>query len=183
MSRRFWLGCLLGVAFSSFAPGGGTAALAQDAKPDPARPASFDQRPESVPVSNLLGATVMSSGHEILGVVNDLILDRNGHAGTAVIGLAGYLGLGEKDVAIPFGDLALTTPFPAGSIRVFPNGHYAGSSPERVIVPLTIEQVAAAPAFVAKSRKSSVGVPSQSGGTPEGTTKEPKSSTESGGPG
>jgi hypothetical protein len=37
-----------------------------------------------------------------IGDVNEVILDRNGNVEAVVIGVGGFLGVGEKDVAIPF---------------------------------------------------------------------------------
>jgi sporulation protein YlmC with PRC-barrel domain len=42
---------------------------------------------------------------ENIGDVNDLIIDDNGAITQAVIGVGGFLGIGEKDVAVPFDDL------------------------------------------------------------------------------
>ena len=42
---------------------------------------------------------------ENIGDVNDLIIDDNGEITQAVIGVGGFLGIGEKDVAVPFDDL------------------------------------------------------------------------------
>jgi hypothetical protein len=37
-----------------------------------------------------------------VGDINEVLLDRNGNVQAVVIGVGGFLGLGEKDVAIPF---------------------------------------------------------------------------------
>jgi PRC-barrel domain len=37
-----------------------------------------------------------------IGDVNEVILDRNGNVDAVVVGVGGFLGIGEKDVAIPF---------------------------------------------------------------------------------
>jgi len=49
--------------------------------------------------SNLIGATVWSLSQEAIGDVNDLLLDDNGSIQGVVIGVGGFLGLGEKLVA------------------------------------------------------------------------------------
>ncbi len=55
--------------------------------------------------SSLIGTTVVSQGNETIGDVNDILFDRNGQVTAAVIGVGGFLGIGEKDVAVPFGQL------------------------------------------------------------------------------
>ncbi|MCS3902830.1 sporulation protein YlmC with PRC-barrel domain [Methylohalomonas lacus] len=50
--------------------------------------------------SDLIGAEVSTSSDEKVGSVRDLILDENGQVVAIVVGAGGFLGLGEKDVAI-----------------------------------------------------------------------------------
>jgi sporulation protein YlmC with PRC-barrel domain len=45
-------------------------------------------------------------GNEI-GDTNDLLVDDRGHITTAIIGVGGFLGVGEKNVAVPFTALHL----------------------------------------------------------------------------
>lgn len=59
-------------------------------------------QPNHMMASSLIGTTVVSANNESIGDVNDVILDRNGQAMAAVIGVGGFLGIGEKDVAVPF---------------------------------------------------------------------------------
>lgn len=55
--------------------------------------------------SDLIGTRVVSSNNESIGDINDVILDRNGQIMAAVVGVGGFLGIGEKDVAVPFKSL------------------------------------------------------------------------------
>ncbi|WP_127090791.1 PRC-barrel domain-containing protein [Aquabacter cavernae] len=57
--------------------------------------------------TNLIGTAVRGSSDENLGEVNDVLMDRNGNVVGAVIGVGGFLGVGEKDVAVPFNSLEL----------------------------------------------------------------------------
>lgn len=57
--------------------------------------------------TNLIGKKVSGAGDENLGEVNDVLMDRNGNVIGAVIGVGGFLGVGEKDVAVPFNNLEL----------------------------------------------------------------------------
>lgn len=50
--------------------------------------------------SNLIGSDVMTSGDEEVGEISDLIIDQDGKVAAVVVGVGGFLGMGEKDVAI-----------------------------------------------------------------------------------
>lgn len=55
--------------------------------------------------SNLIGSWVYSSAEEdaeTVGDVNDIILSPNGGVEAVIIGVGGFLGIGEKDVAVGF---------------------------------------------------------------------------------
>ena len=52
---------------------------------------------------------VISANNESIGDINDVIVDRNGQAIAAVVGVGGFLGIGEKDVAVPFKSLEFAT--------------------------------------------------------------------------
>ena len=44
-----------------------------------------------------------------LGKINDLVLDQNGQVAAVVIGVGGFLGIGESDVAVNFDQLKFVT--------------------------------------------------------------------------
>jgi sporulation protein YlmC with PRC-barrel domain len=52
-----------------------------------------------------LGADVMNASGEKVGDVNDLVFDRTGRISTVVLGVGGFLGMGEKNVGIPYSAL------------------------------------------------------------------------------
>jgi hypothetical protein len=58
-----------------------------------------------VMASKLIGTTVVGANNESIGDVNDVIIDRDGRALAVVIGVGGFLGIGEKDVAVSFDSL------------------------------------------------------------------------------
>jgi sporulation protein YlmC with PRC-barrel domain len=58
--------------------------------------------------SKLMGAKVTNTSGETIGDISDLLINQDSKAAAAVIGVGGYLGLGERDAAIPFGSLQLT---------------------------------------------------------------------------
>jgi sporulation protein YlmC with PRC-barrel domain len=58
-------------------------------------------------VGNLIGKSVVNADNESIGDVNDLVTDENGKIIAIVVGAGGFLGIGEKDVAIRFEDVKL----------------------------------------------------------------------------
>ncbi|MEN3791813.1 PRC-barrel domain-containing protein [Fulvimarina sp. MAC3] len=60
---------------------------------------------------NLIGADVVSGpgeDAENIGQVNDLVVSSSGKVDAAVVGVGGFLGIGEKDVAVPFDQIELS---------------------------------------------------------------------------
>jgi sporulation protein YlmC with PRC-barrel domain len=52
--------------------------------------------------SKFVGVDIYGANNEKIGDVNDIIVDNQGNINAVVIGVGGFLGIGEKDVAIPF---------------------------------------------------------------------------------
>ena len=52
--------------------------------------------------SKLVGLNVYNSNNEKVGAIDELLTDRNGAVKAVVIGVGGFLGMGERLVAIPF---------------------------------------------------------------------------------
>ena len=50
--------------------------------------------------SKLIGLNVYNEANEKLGDVNELLLDKNGKVTAVVIGVGGFLGMGEHDIAV-----------------------------------------------------------------------------------
>jgi sporulation protein YlmC with PRC-barrel domain len=58
-----------------------------------------------ISASALLDETVMNEANESIGDVNDVLLDTDGKIASVIVGVGGFLGMGEKDVALPFDNL------------------------------------------------------------------------------
>ena len=52
--------------------------------------------------SKIVGLNVYNDNNESLGSINDLLPDKNGNIKAVVIGVGGFLGVGEHLVAVPF---------------------------------------------------------------------------------
>ena len=112
--------------------------------PDEASPSQSTQAPESIipakPVesasaasqfltkqestdmlaSNLIGQTVVNSQDESIGDISDLVTDESGKVIAVLVGTGGFLGLGEKDVALGYQDLRFVRD-ENGAIKVIAN--------------------------------------------------------------
>lgn len=64
----------------------------------------FMAQPEmdQVRASKVIGVGIFGSNNERIGDVNDVLMDRQGNVDAIVIGVGGFLGIGEKNVAVPF---------------------------------------------------------------------------------
>src|SRR5215468_300886 len=65
--------------------------------PSPALPARLCSR-----ASKLVGLSVYNEKNESVGSINDMLTDKNGKIVAVVIGVGGFLGVGEHLVAVPF---------------------------------------------------------------------------------
>ncbi len=52
--------------------------------------------------SKIVGLSVYNDNNESVGSINDLLTDRNGNIKAVVLGVGGFLGVGEHLVAVPF---------------------------------------------------------------------------------
>ena len=53
-------------------------------------------------VSKMAGVKVYNDANENIGSINDLLMDKSGAIKIAVIGVGGFLGMGEHLVAVPY---------------------------------------------------------------------------------
>ena len=56
----------------------------------------------------MIGSTVYGPDNASIGEVNDVVVGSDGKIRAAVIGVGGFLGVGEKSVAVPFEQLNIT---------------------------------------------------------------------------
>ncbi|HEY8033066.1 MAG TPA: PRC-barrel domain-containing protein [Methylocella sp.] len=59
--------------------------------------------------SDIYKADVYDNAEDKIGVVTDLVVDNSGNVTTAVVSVGGLLGVGKKDVAVPFKDLKVAS--------------------------------------------------------------------------
>ncbi len=59
----------------------------------------------ALPVSDYYNQSVYDNRDSKIGDVNDMLLDKGGKIDAVIIGVGGFLGVGEKNVAVPFSAL------------------------------------------------------------------------------
>jgi len=66
------------------------------------------QADDQISANTYIGQTVYNSADENIGKISDLIMEKDGGITAAVIGVGGFLGIGEKWVAVPFDTISIT---------------------------------------------------------------------------
>lgn len=58
--------------------------------------------------SDIYKANVYDASDNRIGNVTDLVMNTEGNVTMAIIGVGGFLGVGQKDIAVPFKDLKVS---------------------------------------------------------------------------
>lgn len=100
--------------------------------------------------SQLIGLDVYNSADENIGDINDVILGKDGRIELVVVGVGGWLGMGEHSVALPWEQVRFVdTPRKGDSANA-----EQGEKPDHAMVNMSKEQLKALPAFKYSSSKS-----------------------------
>ena len=129
-----------------------------------------EETPGQWRASKLIGLNVYNNDNEKIGSITELIVDGSGQLDAVVVAAGGFLGLGEHDVAVPYGDVkwmylpGLPSPAnppsgPATTVeqnvkgahpsadKAFAEASSARSYPDHAIIEITKEQLKTAPSF------------------------------------
>jgi sporulation protein YlmC with PRC-barrel domain len=55
--------------------------------------------------SKLMGSTVRNNAGDSVGDVNEIIIDKSGKVAAVIVGVGGFLGIGEREVALGYNQL------------------------------------------------------------------------------
>lgn len=88
-------------------------AKSQPSTPPPAtspsgQPAWYSHQGSEMRASKLIGTNVVNAANESIGEINDIVLDKDGKVAAIIIGVGGFLGMGEREVALSFESLRLS---------------------------------------------------------------------------
>lgn len=127
-----------------------TPAFAQTTNaPAPNAPAATDQtmtKPATGQwrASKLIGVDVYNQQNKKLGEINELIMTSNGQIAGAVIGVGGFLGMGERDVIVPLNQLRFSND---GATTGSANDGDRKWYPERAVLNASNDQLKQMPEF------------------------------------
>jgi sporulation protein YlmC with PRC-barrel domain len=109
--------------------------------------------------SKIIGLNVYNSVSEKIGTISELIVDQSGKLDAVVVGAGGFLGIGERDVAVPYSQIEWsyqpvassgigTSPTTTGAASTAtPISENARSYPDHALLNMSKDQLKAAPAF------------------------------------
>lgn len=69
--------------------------------------------------NEVVGLRVYDANQEWVGEIDNLVVTPTGDIVAAVVGVGGYLGIGEKDVVVNYDSLMLTENMEDGSLRIY----------------------------------------------------------------
>ncbi|AYC99814.1 PRC-barrel domain-containing protein [Neorhizobium sp. NCHU2750] len=76
------------------------------------------QSKDQVSANDYIGKSIYNADNESIGDVNDLILQENGGIVAAVVGVGGFLGIGEKNVALPIDKVTMARDAKSNEVRL-----------------------------------------------------------------
>lgn len=88
--------------------GGAYAQSSTSTAPAPAANATQMHQEGDWRASKLVGVNVYNDSNDKIGSINDIILDKSGKVATVILGVGGFLGVGEHLVAVKFDQLKFT---------------------------------------------------------------------------
>lgn len=71
------------------------------------QPKWYTAQGSEIRASKLIGTKVVNTANETVGDINEVILGKDGKVAAAILGVGGFLGMGEREVAVEFGSLRL----------------------------------------------------------------------------
>jgi sporulation protein YlmC with PRC-barrel domain len=72
------------------------------------QPSWYSHQANEVRASKLIGSRVLNTANETVGDINEIILDKDGKVAAVVVGVGGFLGLGEREVAVNFNSIRMS---------------------------------------------------------------------------
>jgi PRC-barrel domain len=104
------------------------------------------QSPDQLVWSRFKGTDVVGPNDEIIGGVNDLLFDKSGKIFGVIVGVGGFLGIGQKNVAIDMGAFQVV-PASVGSTTAPVTGRSSDPSEVKLKVAWTKDDIQKAPDF------------------------------------
>jgi hypothetical protein len=84
---------------------GGDKPPAATAPAEKIQPQWYSRQGGEINVGRLIGADVVNTANEDVGEVNGVILSKDGKVVAVILGVGGFLGIGEREVAVEFNSI------------------------------------------------------------------------------
>jgi sporulation protein YlmC with PRC-barrel domain len=65
----------------------------------------YSRQATDMRASFLIGSKITNMANETVGEINDLVLDKDGKIAAVIVGIGGFLGIGEREVALDYSSL------------------------------------------------------------------------------
>jgi len=69
------------------------------------QPMWYSHQADEMRASKLIGTKVVNTANETIGDINEIILGKDGKVAAVVLGVGGFLGMGEREVAVDFNSI------------------------------------------------------------------------------
>jgi sporulation protein YlmC with PRC-barrel domain len=116
----------LALATPSLATDKGDSAVARPTSP-------MTQQTTQIDAQKLIGHNIVNADDDKIGSVDSVMLGRQGSVQAVIVNVGGFLGLGERNVAIDWADIRvspdgkkITTALSKDQLKAMPEFHYAG---------------------------------------------------------
>ncbi len=67
----------------------------------------YSHQADEMRASKLIGTKVVNAANETIGDINEIVLGKDGKVAAVIVGVGGFLGLGEREVAVSFSSLQM----------------------------------------------------------------------------
>ena len=68
----------------------------------------YSHQADEMRASKLIGTKVVNTANETIGDINEIVLGKDGKVAAVIIGVGGFLGMGEREVAVNFESLRMS---------------------------------------------------------------------------
>jgi sporulation protein YlmC with PRC-barrel domain len=68
----------------------------------------YSHQADEMRASKLIGTKVVNTANETIGDINEIVLGKDGKVAAVIIGVGGFLGMGEREVAMNFESLRMS---------------------------------------------------------------------------
>ncbi len=149
-----------GLAVTALMAGSALAQTTAPTQPAGAGQVMTQMPPDLMRGSQLMGIDVYGADNQKIGDIDEVLVDRQGKIHGLVVGVGGFLGIGQKDVAIPFDQVQWMS---NQEVQASANTGQRGTNTADTTVPSTATGGAGQPATTGSTAAGTTGSPGAAG--------------------